>query len=211
MVSKLKRKFLNHAAYLISYLKLYSLIQKDLSNTLIIDCGANQGNISALFARTGAKIYAFEPDPIAYNILKNKFLFNLNVECIPKAVWIDSGQIDLYLHSDQEGDNIDFTVSSSIVKGKKNVSDSNKIQVEAINLIELIRDESSIISVLKMDVEGAEVELLQKIIEEDLYKKIALILVETHENKIEAHVEPIQELQKLIKRKGITNIKLNWI
>lgn len=211
MITKLKRKLLNHAAYLISYLKLYSLIQKDLSNTLIIDCGANQGNISALFVRTGAKVYAFEPDPIAFKILENKFSSNPMVECIPKAVWIKKGEIDLYLHSNQEGENVDFTVSSSIVKGKKNVSESNKIQVETINLIKLIKEEPLTISVLKMDIEGAEVEVLQRIIEEELYKKIALILVETHENKIKAHEKPIRDLQKLIDKKKITNIKLNWI
>ncbi|MDF9795704.1 FkbM family methyltransferase [Catalinimonas alkaloidigena] len=211
MINKWKRKFLNQAAYFVSYLKLYPLIQKDLSNTLVIDCGANQGDISALFARTGAKIYAYEPDPIAFKILESKFSSNPDVKCVPKAVWVENGQIDLYLHSDQEGENIDFTVSSSIVKGKKNVSERNNIQVETINLIELIKNESSPISVLKLDVEGAEIALLQRIIEEELYKKIALILVETHENKIEAHVQPVQEMRKLIEKKEITNIKLNWV
>jgi len=211
MIQQLKRKLLNQLAYYISYVKLYALIKQDLSNTIILDCGANQGSISALFARTGAQIFAFEPDPLAFSVLEKKFLQYPMVECVQKAVWINEGTINLYLHMSQEGKNVDFTVSSSIIKEKVNVCESNAVEVATINLLEFIRQSDTRISVLKMDIEGAEVELLNKIFDENLHQKIDLMLVETHENKIPAHVKPIQELKQRLQEERIENVKLNWI
>ncbi|WKN31864.1 FkbM family methyltransferase [Porifericola rhodea] len=211
MIQQLKRKLLNQLAYYISYVKLYSLIKQDLSNTIILDCGANQGSISALFARTGAQIFAFEPDPLAFSVLEKKFLQYPMVECVQKAVWINEGTVTLYLHMSQEGKNVDFTVSSSIIKEKVNVCESNAVEVATINLLEFIRQSDTRISVLKMDIEGAEVELLNKIFDENLHQKIDLMLVETHENKIPAHVKPIQELKQRLQEERIENVKLNWI
>ena len=73
MLGSLKRKILNRVAYLISYIKLIPLLRKDLSGTVVLDCGANQGEIAALFAKTKAEVYAFEPDPIAYSLLSKRF------------------------------------------------------------------------------------------------------------------------------------------
>lgn len=211
MLEEIKRKVLNRGAYWISYLKLIPILKKDLRDTVILDCGANRGEISELFARTGAEVYAFEPDPVAFSLLKVRFRGNQNIHCIQKAVWVETGSVELYLHPGQDGTNSDFTVSSSIVKEKENVSDQHKIEVEAIDLIAFIKNLDKKISILKMDIEGAEIEILEKLIAEKLYKDIGLILVETHSSKISSQIEPLKTIQQKIISQQITNIKLNWI
>jgi len=62
-----------------------------------------------------------------------------------------------------------------------------------------------------MDIEGAEIEVIQHIIKQETYKKVDLVLVETHENKIPGHDEKVKRLKQLLTSKNIQNIKLNWI
>jgi FkbM family methyltransferase len=132
MLEKIKRKILNRGAYWISYAKLTPILQKDLRGTIIMDCGANRGEIAELFAKTGAEIYAFEPDPLAFGLLKSRFSGNASVHCIQKAVWIEPGSINLYLHPDQDGNNADFTVSSSLVKEKKMFLNNTKLRLKPL-------------------------------------------------------------------------------
>ena len=67
------------------------------------------------------------------------------------------------------------------------------------------------VDILKMDIEGEEIAVLNKMISEETYKKVGLILVETHETKIPGHKEKVASLKQLIQEKRINNIKLNWI
>ncbi len=67
------------------------------------------------------------------------------------------------------------------------------------------------ISILKIDIEGAECELLEKIINTKLYKKIKHIYVETHDHKIPELKSKTDTIRKLIKQNGIKNINLDWI
>ena len=211
MLGSLKRKILNRGAYLISYIKLIPLLRKDLSGTVVLDCGANQGEIAALFAKTKAEVYAFEPDPIAYSLLSKRFEGVAKVHCLQKAVWIEPDQLDLYLHTSQDGKNADFTVSSSLIKEKKNVSDQHNISIEAIDLIDFIDKLGKKVSILKMDVEGAEIKILERIITEKAYHRIGLILVETHETKIPNQAGSLLKIIEAISKQKINNIKLNWI
>ena len=53
---------------------------------IAIDCGANVGEFTRLMAKTGATVYAFEPNPIAYQeLLKNTVNFP-NVKAIQATV-----------------------------------------------------------------------------------------------------------------------------
>ena len=47
---------------------------------VLIDCGANVGEVTSRFARTGAVVYAFEPNPICYSVLAHRFRAMPNVQ-----------------------------------------------------------------------------------------------------------------------------------
>ncbi len=212
MFQYIKRKVLNECAYLISYVKLQSLLRGISSNSLVIDCGANRGDISALFLAKGARVIAFEPDPAAFNHLTERFKKSKNIELQQKGVANKSGMATMFFHKSRTaGNEMPFTVSSSIIAKKENIDTENNIEIELVNLDKYIKKLDQHIDLIKLDVEGAEVKILKKIIRNETYKKVGLMLVETHETKIPGHHKKVKRLKKMLKKKNIDNIKLNWI
>jgi FkbM family methyltransferase len=115
---------------------------------LIYDCGANIG-VSCLYFSLNypdSKIKAFEADPNIAKILSNNLNSNKikNVEIIEKAVWKTNEGINISLEG-SDGASIYFT--------------ENVVKVPSIRLKELIEKETKI-DLLKMDIEGAEYEVL---------------------------------------------------
>jgi len=207
----LKRIILNKGALWLCYLKLIPFLFKLNKDSLVIDCGANTGDITNRFASTGATVIAFEPDPLAYKILSERFKNHKKVTCINKGVWDKDAQVTLYKHIDQGNEEIPFTVGSSIVKEKNNVGLTNGINIEVIDLIFFIKSLNRKINIIKMDVEGAEIEILAKIIYEEHHHLFDYLLVETHETKIPGHLEKLEVLKGEMANSNIKNIKLNWL
>lgn len=212
MFESLKRRVLNRLAYYTSLLKLQKILKRVDNSFLFVDCGANVGDISELFLKRGATVKAFEPDLLAYKYLQIRFAGADGIEIINKAVAIEDGHAMFYYHKERlNREGIEFTVSSSLLGEKLNVDQMHGVEVETVNLCRYIENLGRIIDVLKMDIEGEEIVLLNKMIEDGTYKKAKLILVETHETKIPGHTEKVALLKKLILDKGIENIRLNWI
>jgi FkbM family methyltransferase len=212
MIQSIKRKLLNKGAYFISYFKLKKILKNINSSSLVIDCGANIGDISALFLSKKARVIAFEPDPLAFKALQNRFKGNPNIECINKGVSDRAGKAKFFLHKSRTNHSGDeFTVSSSIVKEKINIDTANSIEIELVDLSEFIVNLNCKADIVKLDVEGAEIEILEKIISEKVYHKIGLMLVETHETKIPGHDKKVAHLKAALEQENIGNIKLNWI
>jgi hypothetical protein len=64
---------------------------------------------------------------------------------------------------------------------------------------------------IKLDVEGAETEILKRIIQSEAYSLFNMMYAETHETKIPGQKTEIESIKQQIKVKGITNIRLNWL
>ena len=67
------------------------------------------------------------------------------------------------------------------------------------------------IDFIKLDIEGAEFEVLEALIAQDLYKNVEYIMVETHERLFENPRTKIDELKAQITQKHIKNIYLDWV
>jgi FkbM family methyltransferase len=125
------------------------------SGPVIYDCGANLGTSCLYFIKLypNARIKAFEADPAVAEILAENVGNFRNIEIINKAVWIDESGIEI----SQEG------ADAASIYGKK-----NKIKVDSVNLNKLIEAEETI-DMLKIDIEGAEAEVI-KSCRENLHK-----------------------------------------
>lgn len=136
------------------------------ANPVILDCGANVGVSVIYFKRLypQARIIAFEPDPKVYGCL-NENLKNNNisgVELVNKAVW-------------NSNDGVSF--GSEGADGGSVYFEGNKIALPSVRLKEILAVENKI-DLLKMDIEGAEVDVLKDCGSE--LKKVKYLFVEYH-------------------------------
>ena len=59
----------------------------------------------------------------------------------------------------------------------------NAIKVEVVDLIAFIEDLDRGVRILKMDIEGAEWEIMQRLIDHPVLSRIGCVFVETHERQ----------------------------
>jgi len=207
----LKRIILNKGALWLSYLKLIPIVRKLDKNSIVIDCGANVGDITKKFAATGATVHAFEPDPLAFERLKKRFENIPNVILYKKGVWDKEADITLFTHKDQENHELAFTVGSSIIENKINVDQGKRQTIHVVDLSNFIVQLGKRVNVIKLDVEGAETAILQKVLKDGTHRLFDMMYVETHETKIPGQVEELKAIKQMMQEKNITNIKLNWL
>ena len=145
----------------------------------IIDAGSNIG-IATLFFKSKyplANIICFEPDPYNFTMLqKNISINNLkNVIAIEAALSKNSDNILLYGEIGETSD----TRGNSINKlwGEQRITTSN-VPVKAVKLSCYIKNT---IDLLKMDIEGAEQQVIEEI--EDKLYLIKSLIIEVHETE----------------------------
>jgi len=179
---------------------------------VVIDCGASVGEVTAYFCSKGSEVYAFEPNKYAFDVLKRRFSNNPNVHCVQKGVSApeQAGIAKLYLHEHAESDQIKYSTGSSTRADKCNINLKNYLEIQLLDLCSFIKILNRPIKVLKIDIEGAEMELIDSLIEQKIAHNIEHIFVETHEKKIPSLREPLEALKKKIEKEGLTNIDLTW-
>jgi FkbM family methyltransferase len=148
------------------FVEEYYGFESSSKSPVILDCGANIGTSCAYFKKIfpDAKVFAFEPNPKIAEILRENLKANHfnEVEVIEKAVWINGNGVEMGM----EGAD-----ASSIYR--KN--DSAKVDsVSLKNFIEKFEQ----VDMLKMDIEGAELEVLKDCGER--LKNVKNIFVEFH-------------------------------
>ncbi len=178
---------------------------------VVIDCGANVGEVTSLLAGRGVTVYAFEPNPDAFRVLRSRFEKSPYVTCIPKAVSDCGGNARLYLHEHAANDPVYWSTGSSLLSVKSNVREDTYVEVELVDLAAFIRGLGRRVRLLKMDVEGMEAPILKRLIDEGIIDLIDHVFVETHDDRIPSLRQETDEIRRLIVEKGLRQIDLGWI
>lgn len=184
--------------------------QKLKPGDITIDAGANLGEITALLASTGATVHAFEPDPYTFERLCRNVGKFPNVHLHRKALSANSGTTKLFRSVDFEKDPDFWSQSSSLYNDKNNIDKSKYISIEEKSIIEFIGEIKQKIKLMKIDIEGAEVPLLESLIDTGLIDDIDRIFVETHEKKIPQIAERTHILRETISKRWANKINLDW-
>jgi len=178
---------------------------------LAVDCGANVGEMTAVLAENGAEVHAFEPNPHAFKVLTQKFARQSNVFCHHAAAGSAPGRQPLYLHENSGMDEVLWSNGSSLLPEKPNVDRERQVEVEVIDLAAFLRSLPGPVKVLKMDVEGFEVELINHLLDTRAADLVECAFVETHENKIPELALATEALRKRLAREGKNNFHLDWV
>ncbi len=153
----------------LSQISSHTFFAKDLTSTsVVLDLGANLGDFSsAIVKQYGCRCCAIEANPA----LCQKIKPNPRIEVHNLAVAGRSGPITLYLSASCDA-------SSILTGGRRTVG---KTEVQAVSLDELFRlagiDQ---VDLIKMDIEGAEIEVLESCSDE-LLSKVPQLTIEFHD------------------------------
>jgi FkbM family methyltransferase len=175
-----------------------------------IDCGANVGHYTAIMARGGATVYAFEPNPHAFAALAERFRDATNVHCLARAVYAEEARLPLYLHEHAKADPLRWSTGSSLLANKPNVDPRSFVLVETIDLAAFIETLGRPVALMKMDIEGAEAVVLARLIETGAISKIRNLLVETHDGRVPGLAPEMERVRRLIRERGLENVDLGW-
>ena len=142
------------------------------NNFSLIDIGANIGNHSIFFSDFFRKIYAFEPNPLTYEILKlNSKFATKKGNIIPYKIGLSNknGKVHFKVNHTNLG-------RSAIVNFNKDISHSKDIIEIKVNCADKIKSLEDIdIGCIKIDVEGHEIEALMGA--EEIIKKNKPIII----------------------------------
>jgi FkbM family methyltransferase len=168
----------------------YDCYELDKMET-VFDIGANSGLFALLAIKKGAKkVYAFEPNQESLINLR-QLVKDINVEVIDKAIYTKDEDLEFYIDPNN-------TTIGSISENhiRSNGSEVEKIIVPAISL-KTFFNENNIerLSLLKMDIEGAEYDIIEAL-EDEIFEKVDNFLIEYHDNENEKVEKLIQTLMK---------------
>ena len=144
----------------------------------IIDCGANIGMATLFFKYMypNAEIIAIEPDPLAYEYLVKNINNNKLADIKPMNVAVGAHELMVDFYRTK-------TAGSLMVSTNQDwtIANEEKIKIQAVTVSSLIDDA---IDYLKIDVEGAEVDVLNDIDKQYKFNHIKNGFIEYHHNYV---------------------------
>jgi FkbM family methyltransferase len=188
------------------------MINKTQKRKIIIDAGAHIGQsidrLREKFKNEDVEIYSFEPHPRCF--LEAKKRENKSIKVFNKAVWIEDGTVDFYC------DSLDVNTSrplpgqaSTIFEAKTKRStfpgqfdERSKITALSFDFSKWIKENFSKDDFIhvKMDIEGAEYQVLKKMEKDSTISFLNELDVEFHWEKIgmpkNDHDEIVEMLSK---------------
>lgn len=175
---------------------------------VFIDGGTHAGVFSDVALASGGICYAFEPNIYLAAFLKNLYKDNERLILKEQAISHKNEKVIFYNMDDDV-----ISDGNSIISMPK-AKQKSAYEVDMIDFCEFITKlikKHGKIAFVKLDIEGAEFDVLNALIEKNLYENIEYIMVETHERFFDNPKEKIGILKEKIAKKQIKNIYLDWV
>ena len=177
-----------------------------------IDLGANVGEYTEKMARFAKSVIAFEPDPWSYAELKANVANFTNIRLENAAASTLDGTVQLWRHAEFHSNPAKYSISSSLMSRKFDVANNDQmIEVRSINIIDYLTDLDEDIGVIKMDIEGAEVDILEALLDTPtILSRIGFVFVETHERHMPDLAARVDRLVDRTSHMTQPYFNLNW-
>jgi FkbM family methyltransferase len=186
-------KFPDGLTFVFSYKEIFRdeayKFQPKTKEPFIIDCGANIG-LSVIYFKQlcpSAKIIAFEPDSKIFSLLEENVASiggKSDIVLFNKGVWCE----EVTIAFKNEG-----TLGGRINSGKEPNNLNNESLIETVKLSNYINNK---VDFLKLDIEGAEVEVMEEI--ENKLSYVDHIFIEYH--SFESRPQQLQQILTILCR-----------
>jgi FkbM family methyltransferase len=166
----------------------YGVIESDITGKVIVDFGANVGDFSIACALKGAFVHAFEPNPDLYELLQRNFKSNQvesRVKSYPAGVWRESGRVEAAYDPQGSG-------AGRMLKPGENRTFRRTIEFDLIRASDAIKSVGDSIDFLKVDIEGAEYEVFEELINSGEMSRVQAGAIEYH-SRLENLAETLLE------------------
>jgi FkbM family methyltransferase len=166
---------------------------------IFVDAGAHRGETiahfekSSLYSQHPWEMFAFEANPNLIPDIPKK----PNLTVLNKAVWTEDGTVEFYL-----GEN---TLSSSLLGDKKPGLSKTPIKIPSVDFGQWLKKNFSKDDVIfvKLDIEGAEYEVLDKMLQDESITYVDRLYVEFHNERVGVPEDRDRELVLAIQKKGV--------
>ncbi|WP_284164052.1 FkbM family methyltransferase [Frigidibacter sp. SD6-1] len=175
---------------------------------IALDLGANIGTFTRRLAATGAMVHAFEPDPDTFARLKEACGDLPNVVLHQAAVGATNGTVRLYrAPSDRRAD---YSEMASTVFSTSRQYRAETIDVEQRAFADILDALPGPASLIKMDIEGAEFDILREIFRDPCRWTFGALFVETHETRALDQIPAIDKMRTVAASLARPRINLYW-
>jgi len=136
--------------------------------SVVFDLGGYQGQwASDIFSKYLCNVYIFEPYEKYYQQIKQRFIKNAKIKPFNFGLSNKEERLDLYISGD----------ASSVYK-----TGSEKIQIQLKDVIQFLKNHKiEKIDLLKINIEGGEYDLMERLTADPMIQNIANVQIQFHE------------------------------
>lgn len=140
-------------------------------NSIVFDLGGYLGDwAAAIYCMHSPKIFVFEPVPHFYNVIKRRFLKNQQVNVFNFGLSSTNGSVFIDLKGD----------ATSVFYTNEN--QENNLEIMLVDIVDFLNTNSiKHIDLLKLNIEGSEYDILDRLIDTGWIKYIHNIQVQFHD------------------------------
>lgn len=175
---------------------------------IAIDLGANIGRFTRRLAASGAEVHAYEPDPVTFARLSAAMADLPNVHLHQVAVGANSGTVKL--HCAPEHRHAEHSETSSVVFRSSRHYDPVAVEVEQRAFADVVNRFDRPVSLIKMDIEGAEFDILRAIFAAPHSFRFLRLYAETHETYAPHEMPEVDRMRREARALNGPDINLYW-
>lgn len=146
---------------------------------VVVDIGAFKGEEAYWCGRRGIEIHCFEPYPMFAEKIRTLFGSDPNVHLYEVAAWKENGRATFFKPEEDW-----FSSGGSIIDGKIHSDKTDPVEVETRDIGDFLVKLDKPVKLLKIDAEGAEWVIMERILEEFGFERIEHVYIEDHTEKI---------------------------
>ncbi|MBF9033459.1 FkbM family methyltransferase [Rhodobacterales bacterium HKCCE2091] len=178
---------------------------------IVVDLGANVGDISARLAATGATLHAFEPDPETFGHLAARLGHLPNVTLHNAAAGGRDGSATLFRPPSwaEEDRRRSASKANSVAAMAEARGFVPSGEVPVVDFARFLNGLPDVAQLVKVDIEGAEWELIEAVMDR-APDRFRAMFVETHERVDRAVLPLVKRMQARFAAEPAPYVNLYW-